>query len=219
MFMFKPTLNKAYLTLILLYAFLLSLLFWYLPPLTDTTSFGDIITEIFEILKHIFLSPIVVLIDVLYIPVQGYGELIRELRDSFILQILISYVVACIVAVLSANSWKQNRFWYPTFLKTILTVLFALIFFVAGFLFRQTDTGSQFSQILFPIHALSGNYLHGCPAAFNPQFFLMCSSPPDAHNYVVLSIISLANACISYALSCLIADFIKKMEGRKIIRA
>jgi hypothetical protein len=96
MFVLKPTLSKAYLTLILSFSFMLSWQLWYLPSLIDTTSFGDVVAEIFGILQLWFLSPIVVLIDVLYIPVQGYGELIRVLRDSFILQILISYIVASI---------------------------------------------------------------------------------------------------------------------------
>ncbi len=164
MFVFKPTLSKAYLTLIL--------------------SFP-------------IFSP------VLFLLLWIYDEIVFLITYSS-LAILASYFVACVLAVLFTQFWKRKRLWQPTFLKTVLAVLFELIFFVVGVLFLQTDAGSQFLDILFPI-----NGINPCPAGslFNCRL--------DVRIFLYFPIFSLVNACISYTLSCVVTDFMKNMKGRK----
>ncbi len=175
MFVFKPTLSKAYLTLVLLFSFLFSLLFW------------------------------------LYNLTGDYSVLLLWLGDFvpfFSLTIPASYVAACILAIWLTPFWKRNRLWQPTFLKTMLAVLFELIFWVVGW----QSILDLLITLLFP---QPNPGINPCP--IGPQFISLCFKPPDdAHVYVVLSIISLINAYISYTLSCVITDFIKKkMKGNK----
>src|SRR6266567_4446509 len=182
----KPTLSKAYLTLVLLFSFLFSLFFWLY----------NLTTEDYNLLYLLRLGDFVV-------P-----------RVFFSLTIPASYVAACVLAVWLTPIWKRKRLWQLTFSKTILAVLFEFIFCVVGWRF-----------ILSPLTTLSYTFfpqpnpvVNPCPSI--PQYISLCSiSSPDVPDYVVISVISLANACISYTLSCFVTDFIKKMKGRKIIRA
>ena len=177
MFIFKPTLSKAYLTFLLsfpLFSPLLFLLVYALFANYDPSSSNVIFVFLIE-----FSS----------------------------VTILACYIVVCVLAVLFARFWKRKGLWQPTFPKTILAVFFELSFIVAGFLFMQTDTGIHFLQILFPY-----NGFNPCPSTIG------FSCKLDARVYVIWSIISLVNACISYTLSCFVTDFIK-MKGIKIIRA
>jgi hypothetical protein len=210
---FKPTLNKTYFTFILLFSSLLSWLFWYLPPLDYITS--DTMQATLNILSYSFFQPILTLIALFNLPQGSSGTnwqyIAITLRDASILPILASYFAACIVIVWLTRFWKRKLVWQPTFSKTVLTMLFALIFFIAGLLFLQNNTGTQIQQILFPPSPSVG--VDPCPQ--NVQFAVLCYAPPNMHDYVVISIIALTNACLSYIFSCVIVFLSHKLKKQQ----
>ncbi len=195
MFVFKPTLNKAYLTFILSFPFLSPLLFELFAVLLDES-------EVQISNNGVVLSGKYALLHIVY---DDFAPSIPFYSAT----ILASYVVACVLAVLFAQFWKRKRLWQPTFLKTVLTVLFVPILIVAEILLLYIG-----GQILHPISYPSVILGNHCPQSGLP-FDLSFGCKADARIPVYSPIFSLINACISYMLSCLIADFIKSI---KIIR-
>jgi hypothetical protein len=187
MSVFKPTLSKAYLTLLLSFSFLFSSLFWLYKLTTGDYS--------------LFFNSL--------------SLWLGKFNPFFSLTIPASYVAACASAMWLTPFWKRKRLLQPTFPKTILAVLFELIFLVVGWQFIF-DPLVTLSNTLFPQPSVAVN-----PCPNSTQFFIsLCGmEAPDAHDYIVLSLISLTNAFVSYTLSCFIIDFIRNMKGRKVINA
>ena len=212
---FKPTLNKLYFTFLLFFSFVLSLLLWYLPLLDYGPPFGDILGEIFSVLQNFVFSPV----EALYSLTQGYSGSVWELititlRKSFIIPLLASYIVGCIVSTAPIPFCKQ-RFWQPSLVKTILTVTFTFIFFCCLFFFRQTNTGMYFFQMLLSLYAADftgSSTLNPCPNS--PYFIMLCRPQPSVYGLIVLAVIALTNTGVSYIFSCTLIFFVGRMKKR-----
>ena len=187
MFVLKPTPHKACLTFILLFSFLFSLLFWLYYLSPDA---HDFVTLSLLFLIILIFSPAI-------IP----------------LTIVVSYGTACVLSVWLTPFWKGKKLWQPTFSKTIFALLIECSLWVVGWRFIL----KPLTTLVYAVSPYNPYPpVDPCPAG--TAFISLCSdSVTNILDYVVIMIISLVNAGISYTLSCVIAGFIKKMKGRKRI--
>lgn len=183
MFVLKPTLSKAYFTLILLVSLLCSLVLSWFYQLT--------IAEYDMVVSLVAMGGLTIL-----------GVLVCVV-------LLLIYSIACMSTMLLTPFLKETSIWRPSFSKTMLAMLLECLLWIV--IWRLVFTSlTVLAYLLFPLQQAG---LNPCPVG---PFISLCTiSFPTLQENVVLLIISLANAYISYTLSCLIKDFIGKLKSKE----